>query len=171
MSSKDWLHWQLPHLVRNRNAGSAYWTRTLPLRPFSCLIDYLILINYLMDYFIDYLIDYLLDWLDWLRQAVMDRDKEQEHFARQAKTMTIIDTYVAEGAPCRVDISDACREKILASDVTRCVHVEAQLYLEVDIEVDVSCMAWMLRNRSYVSGIYHHYARTSGLYCVINYIY
>ena len=60
----------------------------------------------------------------------MDRDKEEEHFARQAKTMTIIDTYVVEGAPCRVDISDACREKILASDVTRCAHVEVGCHVE-----------------------------------------
>lgn len=51
----------------------------------------------------------------------MDRDREEEHFERQAKTMIIIDTYVVESAPCRVDISDACREKILASDVTRWV--------------------------------------------------
>lgn len=57
----------------------------------------------------------------------MDRDKEEEHFERQAKTMIIIETYVVEGAPCRVDISDACREKILASDVTRCVDVELEL--------------------------------------------
>lgn len=67
----------------------------------------------------------------------MDRDKEEEHFERQAKTMIIIDTYVVESAPCRVDISDACREKILASDVTRCVHHVLLVGVASDVEVDV----------------------------------
>lgn len=50
----------------------------------------------------------------------MDRDKEEEHFERQAKTMDVIDTYVADTSLCRVDISNGCRERILASEVSRC---------------------------------------------------
>lgn len=51
----------------------------------------------------------------------MDRDKEKGYFERQAKTMDIIDTYVIDGAPCKVDMSDACREHILSSQASRYV--------------------------------------------------
>lgn len=53
----------------------------------------------------------------------MDRDKEEGHFERQAMTMDVIDTYIVENAMCRVEISEASRERILASEVTRCVCV------------------------------------------------
>ncbi|CAB1101804.1 unnamed protein product [Ectocarpus sp. CCAP 1310/34] len=52
-------------------------------------------------------------------KAVMDRDKEEGHFQRQAMTMDIIDTYIADNAVCRVDLTEACRDRILASEVTR----------------------------------------------------
>lgn len=54
-----------------------------------------------------------------LLQAVMERDKEEGHFERQAKTMDVIDTFIGDMAPSRVEISGACRERILASEVTR----------------------------------------------------
>lgn len=49
----------------------------------------------------------------------MDRDKEEGYFERQALTMDVIDTFVAESAPRRVDLSSGVRERILASEVTR----------------------------------------------------
>ena len=53
----------------------------------------------------------------------MDREKEQGYLERQAKTMDIIDTYVADSAPSWLEISDGCRARILASEVTRSVFV------------------------------------------------
>lgn len=62
-------------------------------------------------------------------QAVMERDKEEGHFERQAQTMDIIDTYIHDNAPWRVDLSlsEPCRQRILASEVTRCVFAHAIL--------------------------------------------
>lgn len=51
----------------------------------------------------------------------MDRDKEEGHFERQALTMDVIGTYVVDDAPCKVDISAGCRERILVSEVSRWV--------------------------------------------------
>ncbi|CAM9331891.1 unnamed protein product, partial [Scytosiphon promiscuus] len=52
-------------------------------------------------------------------KAVMERDKEEGHFERQAMTMDIVNTYVADNALCPVNISEPCRQRILASEVTR----------------------------------------------------
>eukprot|EP00903_Cladosiphon_okamuranus_P012689 g11867.t1 len=54
-------------------------------------------------------------------KAVMDRDKEEGHFERQARTMDIIDTYVHYNALYRMELnlSEPCRQRILASEVTR----------------------------------------------------
>ncbi|CAM9574915.1 unnamed protein product, partial [Hapterophycus canaliculatus] len=52
-------------------------------------------------------------------KAVMERDKEEGHFERQAMTMDILNTYVADNALCPVNISEPCRQRILASEVTR----------------------------------------------------
>lgn len=49
----------------------------------------------------------------------MDRDREEGYFERQAKTMDIIGTYVVEDAPSKVDLSEECRVRILASEVSR----------------------------------------------------
>lgn len=49
----------------------------------------------------------------------MERDKEEGHFERQAMTMDILNTYVADNAICPVTISEPCRQRILASEVTR----------------------------------------------------
>lgn len=51
----------------------------------------------------------------------MNRDKEKGYFERQAKAMDIIGTFVCEGAPSKVDITDGCRARILASEVSRSV--------------------------------------------------
>lgn len=55
------------------------------------------------------------------KQAVMDRDREEGHFQRQAKTMDIIDSYVHDNAVYRgeLNLSEPCRQRILASEVTR----------------------------------------------------
>lgn len=49
----------------------------------------------------------------------MDRDSEQGYLKRQAKTMDIIDTYIADNATMRLRVSDGVRARILASEVTR----------------------------------------------------
>ncbi|CAM9337731.1 unnamed protein product, partial [Ectocarpus sp. 12 AP-2014] len=56
------------------------------------------------------LIDFYLDSLD--REEVMG------FFERQAATMRIVERYIREDAPDQVNISEECREKILATDVT-----------------------------------------------------
>ncbi|CAM9465258.1 unnamed protein product [Ectocarpus sp. 6 AP-2014] len=56
------------------------------------------------------LIDFYLDSLD--REEVMG------FFERQATTMRIVERYIREDAPDQVNISEECREKILATDVT-----------------------------------------------------
>lgn len=58
---------------------------------------------------------------DNLAQACMDRDREEGYFERQARTMDIIGTYVTEDAPSKVDLSEDCRVRILASEVSRWV--------------------------------------------------
>lgn len=60
----------------------------------------------------------------------MERDREEGYFERQAKTMDIIGTYVNDGAPSKVDMSDACRERIVASEVSRCVTYLTQFGLD-----------------------------------------
>lgn len=54
----------------------------------------------------------------------MDRDKEVCHFERQAKTMDVIETFINENSPRRVEVSDGCRHRILNSEVTRWVGFE-----------------------------------------------
>ncbi|CAN0187627.1 unnamed protein product, partial [Ectocarpus sp. 13 AM-2016] len=56
------------------------------------------------------LIDFYLDSLD--------REEVAGFFERQAATMRIVDQYIKEGARDQVNVSGACREKILATDVT-----------------------------------------------------
>ncbi|CAB1110198.1 unnamed protein product [Ectocarpus sp. CCAP 1310/34] len=56
------------------------------------------------------LIDFYLDSLD--------REEVADFFERQAATMRIVDQYIKEGARDQVNVSGACREKILATDVT-----------------------------------------------------
>ncbi|CBJ28884.1 expressed unknown protein [Ectocarpus siliculosus] len=56
------------------------------------------------------LVDFYLDSLD--------REEVAGFFERQAATMRIVDQYIKEGARDQVNVSGACREKILATDVT-----------------------------------------------------
>ncbi|CAN0141568.1 unnamed protein product, partial [Ectocarpus sp. 4 AP-2014] len=56
------------------------------------------------------LIDFYLDSLD--------REEVAGFFERQAATMRIVEQYIKEGARDQVNVSGACREKILATDVT-----------------------------------------------------
>ncbi|CAM9480659.1 unnamed protein product, partial [Ascophyllum nodosum] len=56
------------------------------------------------------LVDFYIDSLD--------REEVQNFFVRQALTMSIVDKYIREDAPCQVNISEECREKVLGTDVT-----------------------------------------------------
>ncbi|CAM9739286.1 unnamed protein product, partial [Ectocarpus fasciculatus] len=56
------------------------------------------------------LVDFYLDSLD--------REEVTDFFERQAATMRIVDQYIREGSSDQVNVSGACREKILATDVT-----------------------------------------------------
>eukprot|EP00904_Undaria_pinnatifida_P012482 jgi/Undpi1/8364/HiC_scaffold_25.g10832.m1 len=56
------------------------------------------------------LVDFYLDSLD--------REEVKDFFERQAVTMRIVQRYIREGAPDQVNISEECREKVLATDVT-----------------------------------------------------
>ncbi|CAN0036855.1 unnamed protein product [Ectocarpus sp. 12 AP-2014] len=56
------------------------------------------------------LVDFYLDSLD--------REEIHGFFGRQAVTMRIVARYIREGAPEQVNISVACREEILSTDVT-----------------------------------------------------
>eukprot|EP00903_Cladosiphon_okamuranus_P006660 g6502.t2 len=56
------------------------------------------------------LVDFYLDSLD--------REEVTGFFERQAVTMRIVEQYVREDAPEQVNISEECRERILATDVT-----------------------------------------------------
>ncbi|CAM9633812.1 unnamed protein product [Ectocarpus sp. 13 AM-2016] len=56
------------------------------------------------------LIDFYVDSLD--------REEVTDFFERQAATMRIVDQYIREGSSDQVNVSGACREKILTTDVT-----------------------------------------------------
>eukprot|EP00904_Undaria_pinnatifida_P012481 jgi/Undpi1/8363/HiC_scaffold_25.g10831.m1 len=56
------------------------------------------------------LVDFYLDSLK--------REEVTGFFERQAVTMRIVEQYIREGSPDQVNISEECREKVLATDVT-----------------------------------------------------
>ncbi|CAM9905729.1 unnamed protein product, partial [Hapterophycus canaliculatus] len=56
------------------------------------------------------LVDFYLDSLD--------REEVTGFFERQAVTMRIVEQFIRDGAPDQVNLSEECREKVLATDVT-----------------------------------------------------